>query len=73
LDIIRKQLFCSIPIESIDKFGSTLLIKLESTTEVLSIILEALSDSGIPVKNIRLAEGSLENVFYKLAGRELRD
>ncbi len=73
LDIIRKQLFCSVPIESIDKFGSTLLIKLESTTEVLSIILEALSDSGIPVKNIRLAEGSLENVFYKLAGRELRD
>lgn len=73
LDIIRKQLFCSVPIESIDKFGSTLLIKLESTTEVLSIILEALSDSGIPVKNIRLSEGSLENVFYKLSGRELRD
>lgn len=72
-DVIRKQLFCSVPIESLEKFGSTLLIKLESTTEVLSIILEALGDSGIPVKNIRLSEGSLENVFYKLAGRELRD
>jgi ABC-2 type transport system ATP-binding protein len=73
IDIIRRQLFCSVPIESVDKFGSTLIIKLENTTEVLSIILEALGDSGIPVKNIRLSEGSLENVFYKLAGRELRD
>jgi len=72
-DVLRKQLFCSVPIESLEKFGSTLLVKLESTTEVLSIILEALGDSGIPVKNIRLSEGSLENVFYKLAGRELRD
>jgi ABC-2 type transport system ATP-binding protein len=52
---------------------SLLMLAVEGTTRMLPAIFSALSDAGAEVQETTLTQPSLESLFIKLTGRELRE
>ena len=56
-----------------DTGESVLSVLSKDDTELVSRLLKALADEGIKVAGLSLVEPSLEDVFIRLTGKELRD
>jgi ABC-2 type transport system ATP-binding protein len=52
---------------------SSLMLAVEGATRRLPTIFSALSDAGAEVQETTLTQPSLESLFIKLTGRELRE
>ena len=51
----------------------SLMLSVDGATRRLPAIFSALSDSGCQVQETTLTQPSLESLFIKLTGRELRE
>ena len=51
----------------------SLMLAVEAATRMLPVIFGALSDAGAEIQETTLTQPSLESLFIKLTGRELRE
>ena len=59
--------------DNVDVSGATMIIKSKNLIEAVSEITNRIKDQGIKIKEIRMRENTLEDVFIHLTGRKLRE
>ena len=74
LGLLAEQLKARVEgLDSVTTFDGTLHVAVRGTDRVLLRVISAADDAGFAVRDVQVAPPTLETVFIKLTGKELRD